>query len=384
MMSFSPPGAIVQFIYRDTSGCSHVRLRWNSQYLAGVAEAAGITPLLLPNPILDGGWLSGTRAIIWQRPISDQDIAILEKLKAAQPQFHYKLIAEFDDLTWISHGEGIPEYNQASLNSKLEDLHKQMPKLLPLLDEVIVSTEWLKKSLKDTFGFEKVRVVKNVIPRFLWSNDRKPDITEDIKVPTILYSGAPQHYRNPIPPCPQFPNGVVPLRGDWSQDWIDFIVKNVKAGKINFICMGALPWFFEEIKDMITFVPWVDCNSFPRTVMSIKPDFAIAPLTENEFNRCKSDLRFIESCAIGAVFLGSDWPNSPYEDIHPDCRCPKDITKEQLQEKFDNLCKKDNYNKVRNWQYSYLNDKNRWLESNGHTNNLLSAMDNSQVMTPLI
>lgn len=384
MLAFNPPGAIVQLVYRDTSGCSHVRLRWNSQYLAGVAEAAGITPLLLPNPILDGGWLSGTRAIIWQRPISDQDIAIMEKLKAAQPQFHYKLVAEFDDLTWISHGEGIPEYNQASLKTKLEDLHKQMVKVLPLLDEVIVSTEWLKKSLKDEFGYENVRVVQNVIPRFLWSKERKDNIKEDIKKPTVLYSGAPQHYRNPIPPCPEFPNGVLPLRGDWSQAWIDWVVKNVKEGKINFVVMGALPWFFEEIKDMITFVPWVDCNSFPRTVMSIKPDFTIAPLTENEFNRCKSDLRFIESCAIGAVFLGSEWAASPYENIHTDCRVKPEVTVEELDEKFWALTKKDKYNEVLNWQYDYVNKNNRWLESNNHINNLMSAMDNSQVGTALI
>ena len=148
--------------------------------------------------------------------------------------------------------------------------------------------------------------------------------------------------------------------------------------------MGALPWFFEEIKDLITFVPWVDCNSFPRTVMSIKPDFTIAPLTENEFNRCKSDLRFIESCAIGAVFLGSEWPNSPYENIHTDCRVKPEVTVEELDDKFWALTKKDKYNEVLNWQYDYVNKNNRWLESNNHINNLMSAMDNSQVGTALI
>ena len=379
MLSFMPPGGVVQCIYRDTSGCSHVRLRWNSQYLSGI-ESSGITPILLPNPIIDGNWLAGTRAIFWQRPISDQDLNLLTNLKAHQPKFNYKLVGEFDDLCWVSHGEFIPPYNMASLNMQnVEGMQKNVARALSLLDEVVVSTEWLKKSIEDTFDYHAVTVVKNVVPRYLWSWDRKPDKTEDIKVPTVLYSGAPQHYRNPVPKCPQFPNGVEPMPGDWSQPWIDFIIKNVMEHKINFVIMGALPYFFEPIKDMITFIPWVDCNSFPREVMKIKADFMIAPLAENEFNRCKSDLRFLEACATSAVFLGSYWPNSPYEGIHPDCRIPKDASITFIQEKFDALKKKEKWNEVKNWQSEYLNRTGRWLESNNHTNLLLSAFDNTQV-----
>ena len=384
MLSFTPPGAIVQIIFRDTSGCSHYRLRWNAQYLAGL-EQSGITPILLPQPILDPNWLAGTRCIFWQRPISDQDLAILTQLKGIQPKFGFKLVGEWDDLCWVSNGEFIPEYNMASLNMQNTDgMQKNMKRALELLDEVVVSTEWLKDSIEKHFDYHAVRVIKNVVPRYLWSAERKKPIESDLTKPTILYSGAPQHYRNPVPRCPQFPNGVEPHPGDWYPAWIDWIIQMVKLGKINFVIMGALPYFFEPIKDLITFIPWADCNTFPRTVMSVHADFAIAPLAENEFNRCKSDLRFLESCAIGAVFIGSDWPNSPYNVIHSDTKIPKDITLEQLNDKFNALCKKDNYNKVLDWQYNYLNSTGRWLESNGHTNEFLAAFDNSQVLNPLI
>lgn len=382
MMQLTPPGAIVQVIFRDNSGCSHYRLRYNTAFLS--ASDPGITPILLPNPILDANWLAGTRAIYWQRPVSDQDIQILTQLKAAQPKFGYRLVGEFDDLSWISHGQFIPEYNMASLNINGEGLTKNLAKALPLLDEVTVTNEWLKKSLEDTFDYKNVRVVPNVIPRYLWSMDRKKDITEDIKVPTILYSGAPQHYRNPIPKCPQFPNGVEPHKGDWTDGWIDWVIKSVRSGKIKLCVMGALPFFFEPIKDMITFIPWVDCMSFPRTVMSLHPDFLIAPLAENEFNRCKSDLRFIESCAVGAPLLGTFFIDGPYEHIHSDCRVPLDVTTEWLDDKLAALCKKEKYNEIKNWQYDYLNGAGRWLESSRHVNNLVSAFDNSQTLNPLI
>ena len=346
MLNFAQKGGLVQIVYRDNSGCSFVRLRWNSNFLSGVES--GITPVLLPNVILDPSWLSVTRAIVMQRPVSDQDIDLLKRLKALQPKFQYKILAEFDDLCWLSKGQGIPEYNMASLTFKMEEVSKHVAIALQFVDEVIVSTDYLKESLEREYGFTATRVIKNVIPRYLWSFDRKPDLTADLIKPRILYTGAPQHYRNPIPPCPQYPNGVGALTGDWYQVWIDFILKNVREDKIEFVVMGALPYFWEPIKDKIQFIPWVDCNTFPRTVQAIHADFQLAPLADNEFNKCKSDLRFLESCGIGAVFIGSYWDRSPYSSIHPLSRIEPGVTLAQFEERFWNLTLKENYNNIKN------------------------------------
>lgn len=382
MLNFAQKGGLVQIVYRDNSGCSFVRLRWNSNFLSGVES--GITPVLLPNVVMDPSWLSVTRAIVMQRPVSDPDIDLLKRLKALQPKFQYKILAEFDDLCWLSKGQGIPEYNMASLTFKMEEVSKRVAAALQFVDEVIVSTDYLKESLEREYGFTATRVIKNVIPRYLWSFDRKPDLTADLIKPRILYTGAPQHYRNPIPPCPQYPNGVGALTGDWYQVWIDFILKNVREDKIEFIVMGALPYFWEPIKDKIQFIPWVDCNTFPRTVQAIHADFQMAPLADNEFNKCKSDLRFLESCGIGAVFIGSYWDRSPYSSVHPLSRIEPGITLAQFEERFWNLTTKDAFNAVKNWQYNYLNTCNRYLESDGHLNELLSAFDNSNILTKLI
>ena len=40
-------------------------------------------------------------------------------------------------------------------------------------------------------------------------------------------------------------------RGDWNTALCDWVIKNVQEDKIDFICMGALPWFWEPIKDKI-------------------------------------------------------------------------------------------------------------------------------------
>ena len=133
-----------------------------------------------------------------------------------------------------------------------------------------------------------VLVVKNVVPRYLWNFERKSNIREDLVKPRVIYSGSPTHYKQPIPKLqpgqnPNFPKGHPGQpgnRGDWSTALCDWVIKNVKEDKINFICMGALPWFWECIKDKIRFVPWVDSQSYPRLVMSLNADFQIRSISK--------------------------------------------------------------------------------------------------------
>lgn len=371
----------------DNSGCSHYRLRWNAMYYAG-HEHLGFVPVLMPFPIFDGSYLAAAKALIFQRPITQGHIELIKRYKALQPKFGYKMVFEVDDQVFKIDGECIPAYNTASLHFTGEETTNVCRVVLPLFDEVVVSTEYLKRKMEEIFDIHNVTVIRNVVPRFLWSYPRKAHKTDDIKKPTVLYSGSPCHYRNPVPPrnpSPQEPNGfpgITPLKGDMDNAWCDWVIKNVKEGKINFTVMGALPWFWECIKDQITFIPWVDCNSFPRQVMETNADFSFAPLVNNAFNKCKSSLRFTESCAAGQVFMGTVFAadkDSPYEEIHPECKFLDNVTVEEIDERFWELCKKDNYNRILDWQYKFINDGGYWLESDKHTNAWLEMVDNQCV-----
>lgn len=379
--------SLVLILFGDSSGCSHYRLRWNALYYGG-HEHLGFTPVLMPFPCFDGGWLARTKCILFQRPVAKQHIELVKRYKALQPKFGYKMVFEVDDQVFDIDGQCVPEYNTASLHFKSADTTAVCREVLPLFDQIVVSTEYLKRKMEEIFDVHNITVIRNVVPRYLWSYPRKREITEDLKKPTVVYSGSPCHYRNPVParqPSPQEPNGfagISPLKGDMDNAWCDWVLKNVREDKINFVVMGALPYFWEPIKDKIKFIPWVDCNSFPRQVMETNADFSFAPLVNNTFNKCKSSLRFTESCAAGQVFLGTVFDtdkDSPYEEIHELGKVSESATVEQIDEKFWNLCKKENYNKVLNWQYDFVNKGGYWLESDKHANEWLAMVDSQCV-----
>lgn len=344
----------------------------------------GFVPVLAPLPIFEPAWLARTKTIVFQRPVSTYDRDLVKQYKALQPKFGYKMAFEVDDQVFEINGKGIPDYNSASLSFDIKSTTNVCKEVLPLFDEIYVSTEFLKKKMEEIFNVYNVKVIRNVVPRFLWSYPRKKHIEADLEKPTVLYSGSPCHYRNPVParqPSPQEPQGfpgISALKGDMDNAWCDWVIKNVKAKKINFVVMGALPWFWEEIKDQVKFIPWVDCNSFPRQVMETNADFSFASLVNNDFNKCKSSLRFTESCAAGQVFFGTVFNTdkfSPYEEIYEPCKCPEDITVEGIDEKFWNMCKKDEYNKALDFQYDFINKNGFFLESNRHAKEWLDMVD---------
>lgn len=356
MISLNEPLQYVQIICTDNSGSSFIRLRWNALYLQSF-QNTNIIPIVSNVPIMQPDILLRTKAVIWQRPTA---VAMVKNLKCLQPKFGYKMIAEFDDIIW----DFFPEYN--TLPVKTENNKKCLTETLPFFDTVIVSTDYLKHNMEKTFSIFNVIAVENVVPKFLYSIHRSK-LTADLTKPRILWAGANQHFRNPIPYTVNNP-GMCGLKGDWSDEWIDFILKNVKENKIEFIMMGgAIPYFFEEIKEKITIIPWVDSNTFPRTYMSTNPDFVIAPLAENEFNKCKSNLAYIQACAIGAAFIGSKFKDSPYENTITDLN------------DFWKYTNKEKYNSIIDYQDKFMIQSGSYLESSKHLNKFLSVMDNSDI-----
>lgn len=367
---------LVLFYLADNSGCSHVRCRFFADYIN--ANDFGVKAVILPVYTLDPIILAKTRAIIWQKPATYQHLSIIQKYKGFQRKFGFKMIYEIDDLFFTSpiRGECLPSYNmsyvrrkEANLDEEIEDALHQ---IIPLFDVVMCSTDYLKKAVIQKYNFDNVVTVKNTVPRFLWSCDKKKPITEDIKRPVVLYSGASGHYRNPRD------NKDPGDFGDWNCAFRDWVIKNVREDKIDFKIMGDFPWFFKPIAPKIQFIPWTNSYNYPRRCWSTKADFQIAPIAENEFNMSKSALRFYESSIAGMGFFGSVFDtssDSPYEEIFPDCKIKNSATVEELDEKFWNMCKKENYNELIEWQYENLNKSGLILESTDSMNRLLSVID---------
>ena len=134
-------------------------------------------------------------------------------------------------------------------------------------------------------------------------------------------------------------------------------------GAIELHCFGyRAPEFLEGVP--VALHPFVPAVAFPQALADIRPDIYLAPLKENDFNRCKSDLKLLEASAIGAALLGSDFKDGPYAHAHPLSLVGADFTAESLGELVREICRKDSFNAILAHQRWLMEDGGRYTESN--------------------
>ena len=362
---------ILSFI-SDYSGCGHIRNVFPMNFLNGVfGKNNQLVNLVSPIWLWQQDLLLRARTLYFQRQMTPQHFDLLSKYKEMQDKFKYKMVWDIDDFIW-GHNEqqggtkddGVPSYNFGWPNIT-DEVKESSVKIMNLMDTCLFSTQFLADYAKNELGVKAdCKVLPNAIPMYFWGNVMKNDITERIEKPRVLYTGSPTHYSNQNK-----------MLGDWDNAWKDWVIKSVKEDKIEFIVMGGLPWFFEEIKDKIKIVDWVDSFRYHIAVKEQKAHFGIMPLVPNNFNHGKSDIKAIEHYADGVVCVGTTFTNgkpSPY-DNNP-VTLPDNCSVEDIEKLFDYLCEPENFNKVKNEQYNKLNNEARFIEHPDYVKYLTSLI----------
>lgn len=322
--------SIVNIIPADVSACGYYRLIQVANILS-LDKTMDVT--LSP---MGKYRFYGQQYNVTQRIVSE---SIFQQLMKFKERTNTKFIVDYDDLLWEYKGESIPEYNATRTMIDMKGNTEAMKKYLnDFADKVIVSTEYLKNALEGLVDVNKIVVIPNMLNRKEWHFDRVTSYRGDS---IFYYAGSPTHYNN-----------VKHLSGDFSNAWVDYLQDKPT------IIQGVVPYFIKPIATQ----GWSPLNSYAHDfyVGTRQCQFIIAPLANNIFNRCKSDLKYLEACAVGRVCLMSEFEDGPYNGAHPYQLIPSHATKKQIEYCIERA--KENYTEILNYQYEYLN--NRWLDNN--------------------
>jgi hypothetical protein len=349
----------------DTAGVGHIRNIFPLMYMNSLYGKTGnFNVVSSPHIITQHELLIATRAFFLQRRMSPQEVPIVRFLVEQQKKLKFKLVYDIDDFLWQGDAdeEGLPEYNFGK-STITPEVIKACTEIMQMCDVVCTSTKYLGDYISTNFGIDKkkIMVVPNTIPQFFWGTKQKRPIKEAFTKPRVIWTASPTHW-----------NDEKKLAGDMDNAWREWVIKNVKAGKIDYIQMGGCPWFFEEIRNKITVVDWIDSFRYHLKVMQLKPDFSIGPLVPNKFNRAKSDIKYIEQCAVGSVFIGTKFADSPYSDCV--LTVPADVTVDEIDDLFWKNCKPELYNKALKAQYDMMHRDGRYTESERNVNLLNSIL----------
>jgi hypothetical protein len=360
---------VISFV-SDSTGCGHIRNVFPFTFLNSIfGKSQQFLAVISPFFIVQPDFLGRARTLFFQRQMSEQHLQAIIQYKKMQGQYRYRMVWDMDDFIWGLNEEqggtrhdGVPSYNFGA-KSITKSIKKSSVEVMKLMDVCTFSTQFLADYAKNVLKIPgQCVVVNNVLPKYFWGDQERDDITETIKKPRVLYVGSPTHYNNERK-----------MLGDFNNSWRDWIIKSVKEDKITFIVLGGCPWFLEPIKDKIEFHDWVDSFGYHLLVKKMKADIGIGPLVPNNFNHSKSDIKYLEHIAIGSPFIGSVFTNgkpSPYDVC--ELTQPDDCTTEDIQKMVDDVCQVKKFNEIKNKQYKWMSDNNRWMESAGYVNLMTS------------
>ena len=209
-----------------------------------------------------------------QRPRSiDLETACLAK------KFGLKLVVDYDDDLF-----NVPVHNPAHLGLHSEEIDC-MRDVICASDLVTVSTKSLKDEIEGQTMHKNVQIVPNSLNDSIFELGEKQNFNK-----VIVWRGSNTHAKD-LYSVKDGLNKIIKERSDWT-----------------FVFMYYFPFFIEKEKNVI-YTDWISpFYNYMNQLKSTYPGIVIHPLTENKFNKSKSNIAWIEATHAGAACVAPDLP----------------------------------------------------------------------------
>lgn len=252
----------------DRSGCGHYRVRqpFLSMQRAGLVEGGLSEHLLLPVEMER----FEADSVILQRQVTDAQLDTIADMKAFSGAFK---VYELDDY--------LPNLPLKSVHraDMPKDILRSLRRALGMVDRFVVSTEPLAEAFGDIHP--DIRVVRNRLPTDWWGTLQSQRRVG--RKPRVGWAGGVGH------------TGDLELIADVVRDLAD---------EVEWVFFGLCP---DKLKPYVhEFHRGVPIDRYPALLASLDLDLALAPLEQNQFNDCKSNLRLLEYGVLGFPVICSD------------------------------------------------------------------------------
>ena len=324
----------VQFLpVNGGGGCAHYRLMQQMTHFIQ-------NPNLGVTPIYVGNWIQKVgQAIIYAQSLYGEKV-FEDLLKFKVFNREVKIIIDYDDLCFSEKSDLNSSYNIFLRDVDPVENRRVLKKYLhEVADMITVTNDNLKEEFSSIYPAERIRVIPNYLSIRDWAYHGSAAVPRDR---VFFYSGSASHFDN-----------EKKLYGDFTPALANYLHDK------NLIFQGDYaPWFCEKVAH----VPWTTLSTYSRSVHENTryAKFTLAPLTDNRFNRCKSPLKYLESCAIGRVCLVSYFAGSPYSIASLEQKIPERASIKEIEEIVGNA--EEKYSEILEYQYDLLS--NFWLDSN--------------------
>ena len=209
-----------------------------------------------------------------------------------------KVLYDIDDLVFDSRYANllIESLDQAVNDTTLQDYFGTIGRYgatLQQADGAIATNNYLAEKMRSFSGLP-TSVVPNFLNRLqsgvseeLWEHKLENDFLRDDSITIGYFSGSPTHNRD-------FQIAAHALRD---------VMRRKSRVRLRVVGYLKEQQEFDEFGERVEYLPFQDFLNLQR--VTAESEICIAPLQDNEFTNCKSELKFFESAAVGTLTVAS-------------------------------------------------------------------------------
>jgi len=330
----SPETKLPRFLnyYADYSGCGHWRMIWPEQIMNAHSKAVvhGTTVMNV-----DERYYVQTKGVRIQRQATPQQLEFVKWLRKVADKNKFRLIYEIDDICFY---EDIPDYNKYKTAFADPKIRNSSQEMMSMCDEITVTCPFMRDYYRDKTGNKNVTVVPNFMPKFWLGHYSNPSRTMESydmhkKKPRILYAGSGAHFDT---------EQRVKFKDDFYH--VNEVIRKT-IDKYQWVFLGAHPLPIRDLvqSGKVEFHPWKRLFEYGQGLYDLNVNMIVAPLQDNTFNRAKSDLKYIEACALGLPIACQDlctYENAPIKFTTGDEMIAQIETTLKDRKRYKALCKK--------------------------------------------
>lgn len=272
----------------DYGGCGYYRcmaptLLLNLYQKAVIVESTAM--------ILDPRFYETVETIKFQRQATPPQRDFIRMMRDLANKSNKKLIYEIDDVVFA---EDIPMYNRNRVAFTPPEIQQCIKDILSMMDEITVTNEYFRDYMIHKSGNPKVSVIPNYLPKSwfdryynLWDLTKRFDKNKKRPIVAIFASGTHVDVMNRVN----------------QQDDFAPVIRQIAATVKDFDWRfyGSYPLPLKPLIDngQIKFFQWAQLPDFPEVMAKSGAQITFASLQDNNFNRCKSNIKLIEAGALG-------------------------------------------------------------------------------------
>jgi len=286
------------------TGCNYVRVRLPSYENGFLTDTNSLKGERNSNEQIRDGIMSADVVVMHRPEIPEYHrLAVLAKSQGK------KLVMDNDDTFLIDDNHPLAEVTPDAETITLKERQESITTFMEHCDLVTTTTETLAKEYRKTNP--NVVILPNCVDPDDWDEPlrNEGDKVRIGFVNSVAYEYDYEHIKDFIQSLGDRDDVEVILFGLGDKE------HRKKNPKITKMFENEYKFWDGVVSEHIS---WVHISDYPQMLNELRLDMILIPRKDNYFNRCKSNLKFLEASMCEIPVVAQSLSDGPYEEITPD------------------------------------------------------------------